>query len=55
MRISLGKRCARRTGRTTLALLAGDLPAQAAVAAMQVTCKASAWILHSTMSDQAQL
>ena len=42
MRTSLEKRCARRTGRTTLALLEGDLPAQAAAAAMQVTCKAPA-------------
>ena len=42
MRTSLEKQCARRTGRITLALLAGDLPVQAAAAAMQVTCKASA-------------
>ena len=50
MRISLGKRCARRTGRTTLALLAGDLPAQAAAAATQVTCKAFAWDCLTIMS-----
>ena len=55
MRISLEKRCARRIGRTTLALLAGGLPAQVAAAAMQVTCKASAQIHCSTMSDQASL